>query len=214
MWVAAGTHKRPRPRGVFYSPGRVRRASARESPCLTPAAGRHRVTDVSGVTLSLREGCHPREATRGGRRRDLTESLVAKTQRRTHGTTRERTEGHPRGFEVLHVSQRSTTHTSTATTSVCVRSHRGFAAPPLPRPANPRCHCVGQVPPARGNARRKTARPHSFHCHKNQRQPHRTTSERAGVTDVQHDRRHTGFAHTSVAARHTHMDSLTHPTTT
>ena len=40
VWVAAETHKRPRPRVAFFLPGRVRRASARESPCQTPEVGR------------------------------------------------------------------------------------------------------------------------------------------------------------------------------
>ena len=40
----------------LFSPGRVRRASARESPCQTHVVGRQRVTDGSGVALSLRKG--------------------------------------------------------------------------------------------------------------------------------------------------------------
>ena len=46
------------------SPGRVRRASARESPCPTPVVGQQRVTVGSGVTLSLGVGSHPREVMR------------------------------------------------------------------------------------------------------------------------------------------------------
>ena len=51
-------------RSSLFSPGRVRRASARESLCPTPVVGQHRVTVGSGVTLSLREGSRPREAAR------------------------------------------------------------------------------------------------------------------------------------------------------
>ena len=38
-----------------FSPSRVKRARARESPCPTPVVGRQRVTSGSGVTLSLRD---------------------------------------------------------------------------------------------------------------------------------------------------------------
>ena len=56
----------------LFSPDRVRRASARESPCPTPVVGRHRVAAGSGVTLPLREGRRRREASRGAKQRDLT----------------------------------------------------------------------------------------------------------------------------------------------
>ena len=83
VWDAAGTQRRPRPRVVF-SPGRARRASARELSCPTPAAGRHRVTDGSGVTLSFREGSRPREATCGGDSVTSQSPSSRKTQRQTH----------------------------------------------------------------------------------------------------------------------------------
>ena len=89
MWVAAGTHKRPRPRVVF-SPGRVRRARALESPCQAPEVVRQRVTGGSGVTLSFRVGSRPREASRSAKQRDLTASQSQKTKSHTC-TTRERT---------------------------------------------------------------------------------------------------------------------------
>ena len=76
---------------VFFSAGRVRRASARESSCQTPEVGRQRVAGGSGVTLSLTVGNRPRETKGGAKQRDLTVSPVTKTQRQTHSTTRERT---------------------------------------------------------------------------------------------------------------------------
>ena len=61
-----------------FSPGRVRRASARESPCQTPEIGRQKVTGGSGVTVSLRVGSRPREASRRPKQRDLTVPLSQK----------------------------------------------------------------------------------------------------------------------------------------
>ena len=84
VWDAAGTHKRPRPRVVFFSPGRVRRASARESPCQTPVVGQRIVTDGSAVTLSLRVGNSRREASRRAKQCDLTESPVTKKHKGRH----------------------------------------------------------------------------------------------------------------------------------
>ena len=43
-----------------FSPGRMRRASARDSPCQTLEVGRQRVTGGRGVTLSLGVGSCPR----------------------------------------------------------------------------------------------------------------------------------------------------------
>ena len=84
VWVAAETHRRPRPREVFFSLSRVSRASARQSPCQTPEVGRQRVTGGSGVTLSLGEG-RQREASRRATQCDLTVHPVTKKEvRHTH----------------------------------------------------------------------------------------------------------------------------------
>ena len=64
----------------LFSPGRVRRASARESSCQTPEIGRQRVAGGSGVTLSLRVGSRPRVTKRGAKQCDLTVSPVTKTR--------------------------------------------------------------------------------------------------------------------------------------
>ena len=44
-------------------------------------------------------------------------------------------------------------------------------------------------------------------CHQNTKSDTCTTRERACVLDVQHDKHHTGCAHASATARHTHMVS-------
>ena len=72
----------------LFSPGRVKRASARESSCQTPEVGRQREAGGSGVTLSLRVGSRPRVTKRGAKQCDLTVSPVTKT--RVSHTTRER----------------------------------------------------------------------------------------------------------------------------
>ena len=90
VWDAAGTHKRPRPRVVFFLPAGVRRARGRESPCPAPEVSRQRVTGGCGVTLSLRVGSRPREASRSAKQRDLTAPPSQKTKSDTCAT-RERT---------------------------------------------------------------------------------------------------------------------------
>ena len=70
IWSAVGRgrdSKETSAQSSLFSPGRVRRASARGSPCLTPAVGRHSVTDGRGVTLSRRAGNSLREASRGAK---------------------------------------------------------------------------------------------------------------------------------------------------
>ena len=71
-----------------FSPGTVRRASARESPCPTPVVGQRKVTDGSAVTLSLREGRRRREAPRREKQCDCTVPHVTKVSDTC--TTRER----------------------------------------------------------------------------------------------------------------------------
>ena len=54
--VSCGSRQRlkgDRGPGLLFSPSRVRRASARESPCPAPVVGRQRVAAGRGVTLSL-----------------------------------------------------------------------------------------------------------------------------------------------------------------
>ena len=63
--------------GLRQTPGRVRRASARESPCQTPEVGRQRVAGGSGVALPFRVGSRPRETKRGAKQRGLTQSPMS-----------------------------------------------------------------------------------------------------------------------------------------
>ena len=118
-----------------FSPGRARRARARESPCQAPEVGRQRVAGGSGVTLLLGVGSRPREASRSAKQRDLTAPPPQK-ECQTHAphecahvlltcststphklrTRMCNRTTHPRGF--THVK-----HGATRSTAQCARKH-------------------------------------------------------------------------------------------
>ena len=138
MWVAAETQRRPRPRVVFSRQGE---GSERSGITLPDTRGwSTRVTDGSGVTLSLRVRNSLREASRGAKQCDLTAPQSPKHKVRhmhhkracvccstnTTQVAHALAQPHVTSFTVLHVSQCNTTQTSTATMSVCVRSRSGF----------------------------------------------------------------------------------------
>ena len=83
VWFAAKIQAETAAQSSLVPPGRVRRASARESPCPTPMVGRQRVTSGSGVMVSLRDGDRQREASRRATQHDLTEFRVTNKQSQT-----------------------------------------------------------------------------------------------------------------------------------
>ena len=76
--VAAETQTETAAQSRVFSPCRVRRARARESPCQTPVVGRQRVTSGSGVMLSLGDGDRQREVSRRATQHDVTEKSKAR----------------------------------------------------------------------------------------------------------------------------------------
>ena len=90
VWVAAGTHTETAAQSSLFSPGRVRSASARESPCLTPVVFQQRVTSGSGgQAVPQGWGSPSAEASRRATQHDLTESPVTIKEKPDTCTTRE-----------------------------------------------------------------------------------------------------------------------------